>query len=436
MLPPLSDNEEAQALRETRRERRIRAQEPPHDAASSPARDEVFELGLPGKVGPVLLLAAGIGMTLLFGLASALAPNVVTLFLLGFGMMATGIGWALLFGRQTLVRLTVGPDGATLLASDRSSATIPHAALTGARVKEVRSTSTSSNGTTSTSVHYEIHLRKRDEGLITLGHRSKQAAADELATAIDASLALHRPPEPPTDSSDTPRSTDPTDNPAALTLAPTDPIALLRQCTMVQARREASAGVADYRTSAREGPLVLEWSLRPTSATVVPSILAPSGMGCALYGFYLHEAQTFILAIALFFFALVVFLVVRQLLDMGLVQRLRVSDDGLLVEKRRGDRPTQQHNLPLASITAVDFSHTQDGMGGVLAIRTDGSPSAAKLAEIAKQGAFSILRGILAHARDTVHIPLGRLPFGDKVRVDLAVGAEIARRSARDESTI
>lgn len=415
----------------------------------SPARDEVFALGLPGKVGPVLLLAGGVGLMLLFGLASLASPGVVSLFFTGFGMLMVAFGWAMLFGRQNLVQLRIGLDGVTLSSSDASSATLPHAAVTDACVQEIRTTSTSTGSSASkTSIHYEIHLQKRDGGFISLGKRGKEPEAQELATGINAALLRHRPSHLATGAGGAAGSGDATDSDAAdkddaperadragaSGAAPADPMILLSRCSMVQAHRERAEGRADYRVSAREGPLVLEWSLRPTSVSIVPGIFAPSGMGCALYGFHLHDGNGLVLGASVFLFAIALFILARQIRDWGLVQRIRVDEEGLVIEKRRGETRAEQHRIPLGSVVAIDFSHTHDAMGGMLAVRTDGGPSVQKLAETSRQGVFSALRGILAYARDTVHVPLGRLPFGDKVRVDLALGAEIARRTARDDA--
>ena len=388
--------------------------------ASSPPQEETFVLRRTSGVGPALLLVAGIVVSLFCGLASIAALTTVGLFFTGFGLMMTGIGCALLFGRQAISDVSVGPPGVTLHCSDRSSVTLPHAAVSDVRVRTVTSstTSTSTDGSTSTSrsVHYAIELRKRDGGAIELGQRRHEGEAQQIASGL--TWAIER------------AAT------ATTPAAPTDPVALLANSPFVRATRKGNEGAADYRKAAKQGPLEVEWSLRPAASTVLVTTFMPAGFACAAYGFHLQGTSSAPAIIAAILAALFPVLLVRHALDARLTQVLRVDDESLTIEKRRGERRKEQRKIPLTSVTAVDFSHSQEIVGGVLVVRLDDQKAPSDFVASAGPGLFAALRGIVAYSRSAVQVPLGRLPFGDKVRVDLAIGAEIASRTARDEGQI
>lgn len=364
----------------------------------------------------------GLALAAIAGLSVLGERSAFGFLLCGFGVALTGGGYALAFARQSLRELTIGPQGATLVSADGSSVTVPCAISKGARVHEVvqSTTSTSSGGSTSRSVsrQYFVHLQKQDGGVIDLGQQRDQATAERLAAEVTAALDRFRP--------------------AAEASAPLDPLALLSESSHLSARRQGEEA-ADYRKAAKPGDLVVEWSLRPQHFEAVPALLLPLAFALALYGFHLREGSGLLLALAAVLLGLDLFLVVRFLTRLGVSQVLRIDERQLSIEKHRGGRRVEHQAVPLDTVTAVDFSLQSNTLGGVLQLRLNEAkaPAPPPGAEGPSLGALaSVVKQAVHLHRNSVNVPLGRLPFGDRVRVDLAVSAEIAQRTARDEASL
>lgn len=385
----------------------------PAPSAGAP-REETFELAGGNALLGIVMLLFGLVVAGICGLSLLGGPSAFSFALFGFGLAFTGGGYAVATNRQGLRRLTIGPEGATILSRDGSSATLPCAVLEGARVHMVTQR-TSSSGSSTTSVTYYVHLRKRDGGAIDLGAQRNQAEAQRLAADITAALERSRP------------ATEP---------APQDAVAILRGSPHLTVRREDGEASADYRRAARPGDLVISWSLRPTQSEVVPAVLVPLGFVSALWGIQLENRSPFVLVLAVAVAALFLFILVRLVTRLGASQVLRISDAELTAAELRGGRPADKKSIPLPEITAVDFSLSTTTIGGTLQLRRNHaklvqppeSPGAGALVDLVKQA-------IDLH-RNSVNIPLGRLPFGDRVRVDLAVSAEIAQRTGRNDADL
>lgn len=390
------------------------------DEAPEPASPEqTFRLRESSIVLGVVLLVVGVPLAGLGGLALLAGPGTLSCLLAGFGLAFGGAGYAVIFQRQSIRQVTVGPAGIRIDANDGSSATLPCAAVKGATMHEVVTSSTSSSsGQRTTSVTYHVQLDKLDGGAITLGAQPDQGEAYRLAVDMTAAIERSR---------------------GAGDTAPKDALAILSEARGIAARRDDGEGSADYRTAARRGDLVIGWSLHPRHYEVVPALCVPAGFALAIYGFSFENRTPFLLVMAVAVTALFLFLFWHLLRRAGASQILRISDAELTAFEQRGSRRADEKTLPLATIAAVDFSLTSQAMGGELQIRRHDAavpalPAPSDFASL--DGVVTLAKKALDVHRNTVKIPLGRLPLGDRIRVDLAVSAEIAQRTARDDAEL
>jgi hypothetical protein len=292
-----------------------------------------------------------------------------------------------------------------------------------ARVHEViqtTTTTTSSDSTSqSTSMQYFVHLRKLDGGVIDLGQQRDEDHAQRLALDVTAALERFRP--------------------AAEAPAPADALAILGDGGHLSVRRQGGEASADYRTAAGPGELIIEWSLRPKHFEVVPALLLPLAFAVALYGFHLRDGSRALLALTALFLGLGLFLIVRFVTRLNVSQVLRIDDERISIEKHRGGQRIEHQAVPLDAVTAVDFSLLSNVLGGTLQLRLNEArtPEPPPGAERSSPGALASLVKQAVHLhQNSVSVPLGRLPFGDRVRVDLAVSAEIAQRTSRSDAAL
>lgn len=363
-----------------------------------------------------LLLIAGPAIAGIAAFLCYLHATPGGLFMLGFGTVATGVGYALHFSLESGVRsVTIGPRGVTIASLDGSSADLPRAAITEARVHTIEQRGSSSPRTASTLHHY-VHLCKRDGGVLDLGHQADKATAEQLAK--DVNRLLQKWP--------------------AEAAAPGDALAILAQSKRVIARRDEGSVEGDYRHTARSGDLVLDWPVRPTHIEFVTGILCPAGLAFGFYGAHLSDGAIVPLVGAGIGAAIGVGILARLLWLLGARQVLRVGAKDLTIERRRGERRLSHKAIPLDAVRTVDFSFKADTLSGTLDLHLSDArpPQLPQGEERSMKQALRLARDVVAFARDTVQISLGPLRFGDKVRIDLALSAEIAQRTGRDEAEV
>lgn len=389
---------------------------------SAAALDRVFTVGSRSSGGWLLLLMAGWGTAVVMGAACLGGVTVPALFLLGFGLALAGIGHALVFGRQNVFEVAVGPAGVTLRSVDGSVVTLPLGFFSEARHEVVTSQSSGSGTTTTTTTNHYVRLFKRDGGRIDLGQQGNEQRARRLAHDLSNALWAA------------------TEQVGAKVASAEDALEILQDTTLVHAHREGEVGDADYRSAPQDGALSVRWSLRPSHGMVVPGILTPLGVATGVLAISMKMAPVPGAIFAGLLAAFALFNLGRNLRDAGLSQLVRVGAKDLTIARLRGESEVERRVIPLEAITAVDFTHKTDVLGSTLALRMDGARNAdAALAEVKPAdlgSALAALRGAAEDRRRTVQVPLGRLKLGDRMRVDLAVSTEIARRTGRNPSEV
>lgn len=407
--PPLGDA--APAVRPPR----TRA-EPARAAADPASPDRLYNLGASTKGAPLFLVAGALGMAYC-AYESLVRPSLPSHFFLGFLMIGTAIAYALSFGAETIDRVAIGPRGTTLTSIDGTSVTMPRGTIERATVEKVITT-TSNRG--KSIVTHHVHLQKGDGGVLDLGQRRDEAAAQRLADELNEELL-----GPPRAAHGEAIST------------PMEALALLEGAREVSGTREDAEARADYRSAPSDRTLTLTWSMRPAHTSVIPAILAPLGFATALYGMHLKEVG----ALPLIGMGVVILIELAMLamfaVNFGRSQVLRVGARELSVEEHRGGKCLSRKAIPLESIRAVDYSSRTDRLGGELVLRTGTTPKPAlPEGEPSIEAGVQLLKDTLKYRAESERISLGRLRFGDKVRVDLALSAEIAQRTGRNEAEV
>ncbi|MEZ4314969.1 MAG: hypothetical protein R3F14_43700 [Polyangiaceae bacterium] len=345
------------------------------------------------------------------------APFIV--FLAGVGLCVLGVGYGVFFGGQVLYRLEIDRSGAKLSCNDGTSAVLPLPVLAGARVQTMemqrRSGSSTLGSSSSVSYRYMVYLEKKDGGVFDLGEQKDEEAANRLAEAIRAALSRHA---------------------ADAVTVGQDADAILAECRVAKASREEARAEGDYRTAAQRGDLAVRWSLRPRHHEVIAPLVVLSGVGTGVYGLRMQWASTGLTIFGGIVGAMALLMVVSLVRKLSVFMELRVGRTALRVAELRGGRRVEKESVPLADITGVDFSFQKEAVGGALQFRLHGAkmPKLPDGSEPALTEGTRLARKLYALHRNTVTVPLGRLPFGDRVRVDLALSAEIGERTEREET--
>lgn len=386
----------------------------PSPAIAPPRPEPSLELRSKRPSLPVLP-ALGLLAMASFAYLAVTATSVFSLFFLGFSMIGTAVLWALTFGGEEIHTIDLAKDGVVLHSVDGSSVKIPRRALSHASVELVV---TATGKGQKTIANHHVHLHKRDGGVIDLGLREDERSASALATAMNGDLARG-------------------DRLGPGAMVPVGATAHLEGARSVTFRRDEGTARTDYRTAPGDPTLALEWSLRPQHRVVVPGLLAPLGFACASLGMWLEKGLWMagvMGVIALLIEAGLVFGFVRRL---GRSQVLRVGARELSIEEHQGGNCVVRKAIPLEDIHAVDFSVEANRLGGDLHVRTADAERPPRVEDSdSPEEAVQRIRDAVKFHRAGQRIDLGRLSFGDKVRVDLAVSAEIAQRTGRNEAEL
>jgi hypothetical protein len=175
------------------------------------------------------------------------------------------------------------------------------------------------------------------------------------------------------------------------------------------------AAFRDIAHERRGDSVAISWA---TSASPMALLaLGPvAGLAIIVYGFHLQD-PSFGTLIALGFNALLGLLVVGGWLwTLGTRERVTVDARHVTMERLRHGRVEKNFAAPVFDVVTVDYTCELTVKGAMLTLRT---------------GQGRELEAIASLLASSYQIPLGRLSLAAKIALDLALSAEIERRSGK-----
>jgi len=361
------------------------------------------------------------------GLALALGAGPVGIFALGVALLVSAV--ALRSDDELPATLEADPrtGSVTLRSIGGGSATLPRRAIERVHVVEQAISSSSVHDAGASrqppAKKYLVTLLKADAGTIELASFGDQERASSLAAEIDRVIRR------------APASADA--DPSAV-----DPLKRLRDCTEVKLER-GEPPRAGYRSKSEEERFCVSWraGARPRHLLSVAMLIA--GAIVVFLGIVQAGAPRGLLVMPALFGLGGLAFVVSTLLNLGVTVAIHVDDSELAIERRRGARTLHRKVLPLAAIRAIDASYQVDLRGGQqLRIRLDEAQQIQlavaasrdpKAAYRAMGGVGAALRAAWTLDRNTITVPIARLPFADQMNLDLALSEEVSRRTGGAE---
>lgn len=166
-------------------------------------------------------------------------------------------------------------------------------------------------------------------------------------------------------------------------------------------------------------------------------------LGMALIVFGFHREQGGVgTAIAMAFMGLIGGLLLASTVRLvGIRQRIHVDGRQLTIEKRRGDKTVEQRSVPTFSVVTVDYTHQLTVIGAHLNLRTaqgqDNKDSAMdELQGMENPNPVQMAKAFASLMKQGVQIPMGGLSLPAKIAVDLALSAEVARRTGKSSAAV
>jgi len=344
--------------------------------------------------GLLAMLLGGLLLVIRFDDFLAGEPMIVTFFLLGAGMFLSCLGFVVGFNRERLSSLRVSPARITL--EDRSGDRV---SVPWTEIEAVQSYPAQGD-----NQGWVVVFRKRDGGLLELIGTKRRDEAARIVSDIERARG---------------EST-----------ADAEPVS-------PEGHLEHIAGVS----AAREGDsLELSWKASVPLRQLL--FLGPIiGMGLIAFGFQ-REQGGLGTKLAMGFMGLIGgLLLVSTVRLIGVRQRVHVDGRQLTIEKKRGDEVVEQQSVPTFSVVTVDYTHQLTVIGAHLNLRTaearDNKDSAmSQLHEMENPNPIQMAKAFASLMKQGVQIPMGGLSLPAKIAVDLALSAEVARRTGKSSAAV
>jgi uncharacterized membrane protein len=346
-------------------------------------------------LGAADVLAAGPRLLLSAPEEAASIREVLGYFAAGAGMFLASFSLVVLLNRETAARLELDEERGLLRVYDSRGADVAVALDAIASVRQMAGDSGS--GTV-------VTLAKKDGGFIELFSVRDGEAARPVVDFVQAALQG--------------------DPPAAESLDAVDRLASVRG---VRAERDGDA-------------LVVSWGAR-SSFKLLISVGCFLGMAVIGYGFLLNGQDLVIFFIG-FALTLAFVMVAFSLISVGVTQRVRIDRRHLTVERVRLGRAIKSQQVPVFNVVTVDYTHQLNTHGAGISVRTgagreaqqDALGDAAKGAE-ADDG-MQVAMAVMKLVSSGIQLPTGQLSLASKLALELALGDEIARRSAKSAAHV
>jgi hypothetical protein len=367
-----------------------------------PERPErLLVLPRPSRAAWLALLVVGLVLTGVSVPAVArdldAAPPIVYL-VLGAGLFLTFFPLLILFTRETAARLRLGGDSLVIECSGGDSVEVPLGSLAAVHLL--------AEGNGDSRV---LSLQKKDGGWLELGTLPDVDRAENIAGPLREALAAQL----------GPRSS-----------SAEDPLDRLQTIGAIRLERHGDT-------------VTLAWGAGyPLGAFL---FLGPiTGMLSIVYGFHRYEGGLGTLLAMAFVATLGLVLLIVTVLNLGVVQRLRIDGRELSVERLRFGKVLKRQTLPIGNVAAVDYSHKLSVIGAGLTLRSAkgqmvhdqalgelkrGAEELGEEDDLA--GAALVASTVMKTLGSGVHVPLGKLSLAAKIALDLAIGEEVARRTGR-----
>jgi len=166
------------------------------------------------------------------------------------------------------------------------------------------------------------------------------------------------------------------------------------------------------------------------------------GMALIIFGFHREQGGLGTL-LATAFMGLMAGLVLASIVRLlGVRQRIHVDARQLTIEKRRGKKTVEQTSVPTFSVVTIDYTHQLTVIGAQLNLRTAEARDHhdAAMGAVTELGEdpnpIQLAKALSSLMKRGVQVPMGSLSLPAKIGVDLALSAEVARRTGKSSAAV